>query len=151
MGFKPVGASANKIYTIAERTDSPIENQLLHYLLRHKVVLCKPGDEPQGAGIFITTQYPVGPYRADFLIIARGYSTNPRVWPPKNEFKFCIECDGEEFHSTEEQLAHDKRRDEYFKEQGIEVLRLSGTQIYKDGDRWAIHILNHLQEAVGFI
>jgi very-short-patch-repair endonuclease len=149
--FKPAAVDANKIYLRAERTDSPIENEMLRYLLRYNAVLCRPGDEPVGSGVFITTQYPVGPYRADFMIIARGYKSSPRIWPPTEEHKLCVECDGEQFHTSEEDVARDKKRDEYFKEQVIEVLRLTGTQIYKNGDKWAEHIFAHLRYMAGVL
>lgn len=53
-------------------------------------------------------QYPIGPYFADFFF-------------PENNL--VLEIDGLIAHSTEEQLAHDRRRDKYMNEKGYCVVR----------------------------
>lgn len=62
----------------------------------------------------IRLQFPVGPYRADLAI---PYA------------KIAVEADGAEYHQDK---ARDNRRDEYFKSQGWQVLRFTGSQIHCD-------------------
>lgn len=59
-------------------------------------------------------QFPVGPYRADLAI--------PHV-------KIAIEADGADYHQDK---ARDKKRDDYFRSQGWQVLRFTGSQIHRD-------------------
>lgn len=60
-------------------------------------------------------QHPVGPYIADFACI-----------------KACliVEVDGDT-HSTDEELAHDRRRDQFLHEHGWTVLRVTNEDVYK--------------------
>lgn len=67
----------------------------------------------------ITTQAPVGPYRADMLVESRGA-------------KLVVECDGHAFHSSRDQVEYDKRRDRFFVTQGLAVMRFSGREIQRD-------------------
>lgn len=70
-------------------------------------------------GIEVTTQVPVGPYRADILVQYDGR-------------QLVVECDGGKFHNNPEAVAHDKRRDRYFVLQGIAVMRFTGVEIQRD-------------------
>ena len=65
-------------------------------------------------------QHPVGKYRLDFAI------------PDK---RIAIELDGHEYHKTKFQRTHDAKRDRWLFGQGWNVLRFTGTEIYKDLDR----------------
>lgn len=65
----------------------------------------------------IQDQKQIGPYRADFYIELDGK-------------KVVIECDGEDFHQDYE---HDAKRDDYMRSLGIEVMRFSGSRIFR---RW---------------
>lgn len=87
--------------------------------------------EPVGAGYFLYPQYEIQPYRLDFLIKVRTFNGPIKVWPPRLSLDLCVECDGAEFHTTPEQKAYDKRRDNYLLTKGIKTLRLTGTEIYK--------------------
>lgn len=62
-------------------------------------------------------QHQIGKYRADLAY--------PSV-------KLAIECDGHEYHKSKDQRTHDARRDRYFKSEGWEVLRFTGSEIHKD-------------------
>jgi very-short-patch-repair endonuclease len=73
-------------------------------------------------------QHPVGPYIADFAIHAG---------------KLIIEVDGET-HGTEEELAHDQRRDAYLQSKGWRVLRVPNIAIYEDIDHALEVVLSHL-------
>jgi very-short-patch-repair endonuclease len=64
-------------------------------------------------------EYPVPPYRLDFAIVGE-------------KVKLDIECDGQEYHTSPEQVEHDRRRNNALTEQGWIVLRYSGSQIYNN-------------------
>jgi len=70
------------------------------------------------------SQIVVGDYRVDFL-----FATQPdRDGLPHF---IAVECDGHEFHEkTKEQAARDKRRDRYLVDQGIQVVRFAGSEIW---------------------
>jgi very-short-patch-repair endonuclease len=95
------------------KTESPIEEMLLVELNR----IC----------LFPHTQYRVGNYRIDL------------AFP---EEKIAVECDGKEWHSSQEQMKHDIERDRYLKQQGWKVMRFSGTEIY----HWA----NQIAKAINY-
>ena len=65
-------------------------------------------------------QFPIGPYRADLCF---------------PEEMVVIECDGQEWHSTTEQIEHDRKRDEYMKNLGWKVYRYTGSNIYWFADQ----------------
>lgn len=128
--MKHISELSAGIVNAAKYTESPIEVTLFHELMRRReIVLCQSDDKPQGEGYFLYPQHQVGPYRADFLILAAGYPTGNKVWPPRLRSIVCIECDGSQFHSTKEQLEYDKTRDDYFLSHGIKTLRFTGSQI----------------------
>ena len=111
-------------------TDSPIESMFLNECLRrNSFVLVTNGLEPCGEGNFIFPQCSVGRYRADFIIRSIGYPIRGRVWPPRLFNNICVECDGQEFHTSDEQKEYDRNRDEYFLENGIKTIRFSGYEI----------------------
>jgi len=60
-------------------------------------------------------QYPIGPYIADFFCA---------------EAKLVIEIDSDTAHGTEEAEKHDKRRDEYVKNLGVQVMRIPANDIF---------------------
>lgn len=69
-------------------------------------------------GFHFRKQHPVGPYVADFAC-------------PKA--RLIVEVDGAT-HSTDKELAHDFRRDQFLKERGWRVLRVTNEEIYKHLD-----------------
>ena len=60
-------------------------------------------------GLHIRRQAPIGPYIADFAIFSRN---------------LIIELDGE-FHFTEDGASRDQNRDEWFRQQGFRILRIT--------------------------
>lgn len=70
-------------------------------------------------------------YRADFLVEIHSYDEHYRFRAP---FRYiAIELDGHDFHErTKEQAKRDKSRDRMFVQNGITVLRFTGSEIYKD-------------------
>ena len=59
-------------------------------------------------------QQPIGKYKADFYF-------------PK--YKLILEVDGADFHSTPEQLQHDRIRNEFVNKMGYGVLRVTGKMV----------------------
>lgn len=62
-------------------------------------------------------QYEIGPYKADFF------------FKDKN---LVLEIDGKDFHSSEEQESHDRRRDRYMTDLGYCVVRVSGKVAWRN-------------------
>jgi very-short-patch-repair endonuclease len=85
------------------KVESPIERRLY--------------DALRFRGEFVKTQVPCGKYRIDIALPA---------------YHIAIECDGQAYHSTEAQKAHDKRKNAYLRANGWKVLRFSGSKITKD-------------------
>lgn len=88
--------------------ESPIERRLLIAL---RSVL--PAD------VRVRVQVPIGPYRADCLA-------------ERGQLRVVVEADGEHFHSSAEQIAHDQRRDAWMIGRGYQVQRFNGSQINRD-------------------
>ena len=61
-------------------------------------------------------------YIADFSV----YTAKPI------KAKFLIECDGHEYHSSKQQIAHDNQRQRDLENEGYIIIRFSGSEIYKD-------------------
>ncbi len=78
-------------------------------------------------------QFRVGRYRFDF-----GLVTGERLIA-------LIECDGEEFHSTPQQIANDAAKDAAGAALGVPVFRFSGKEIYRTPQGCAAHILRALE------
>ncbi len=82
------------------------------------------------AGLQFRRQAPCGPYIADFLCHAA---------------RLAIEVDGAT-HSTEAEIAHDRRRDTWFATRGWRVLRFRNDEVYNNFDGVIETILAHLPE-----
>ena len=67
-------------------------------------------------GYLVRRQYPIGPFIADFYL---------------HELRICIEVDGKGHELREEQ---DATRDAYFRELGIETIRISAKAIFSHLD-----------------
>lgn len=117
--------------TMAVVTESPIETIFGAKLALALRPVCEElgwtftvGAQPD-ADVSLQPQYPLQQYRYDFAILAKGQS-RPLI---------LIECDGKEFHSTEQQQANDRRKDKAALRAGIQLVRFSGSDINNDIDR----------------
>lgn len=88
-----------------ELTDA--ERKLWHALRAHRL-----------AGLSFRRQAPCGPFIADFLCA---------------EARLVIEVDGAT-HSIEDEIAYDKRRDEWFSAHGYRLLRVTNAEVYRNLD-----------------
>lgn len=124
MGKLAARYEARKV--LASQCESPIEIalgvdivvDLAAILLEHEIDL-RP-------------QYRWQRWRMDFAMVKGG------------EPVLFIECDGREYHSTPQQLANDKRKDDAAGAAGIPLIRFSGTEIYKYADGCVHRVLEHL-------
>lgn len=98
------------------RAESPIETKMLQALRGWL-------DFNDAEGFVLMTQVKVGPYRADIML------ADDRIAPPR---KLVIECDGRDFHSSDQQIDRDRRRDRWFAANEIFVMRFSGAEIHRD-------------------
>lgn len=79
-------------------------------------------------GLKFRREHAIGPYTVDLVCLA---------------IKFIIEVDGKD-HFTEEGLNRDRKRDEYLRSEGYEVLRIEGYQVIQD----RIGVRNRIEQAV---
>jgi len=102
---------------VSQYTESPIETILgVHLLLSsYGFEFRLPNEDPKGWSLI--PQMPWRRYRIDWTIIS-----------PASRVAF-VECDGQEFHSSPEQIERDRRRDAEANEAGIPVFRFSGSDI----------------------
>ena len=129
-----VSATKKKCATIAGKVcESPIEAAALASLvfcdwtpfMTIPAAICQPGEQlPQG-DIIICPQFNLGPYRLDFLVIAKS---------PNGRQKWVnVECDGDEFHNKDKPTwASDRERDKFVTGCGVQVFRFTGAQLWKD-------------------
>src|ERR1700733_8088476 len=68
----------------------------------------------------LVPQQEMGPFRYDFAITRQGKLIG------------LIECDGKEFHSTNNQLANDRAKDKLAAEMAVRMFRFPGSDIYRD-------------------
>lgn len=89
-------------------------------------------------GVVIHPQHQIGSYRVDFLIVAKFTATG-------RHHKIVVECDGHDYHErTKEQAQRDKSPDRALQADGYQVFRFTGSEIWRDPDRCAKEIQDHL-------
>ena len=96
------------IRSVEERTESPFEKEVADKLL--------------SLGYHIEPQYTVGAYRIDFVVI---YKDN----------KVAFECDGERYHSSEEDVRADMERQQILERLGWRFVRLRGCEYYRNKEQ----------------
>ncbi len=70
-------------------------------------------------GYKFVRQEPIGPYYADFVC---------------RDARLIVEIDGAT-HSTEEELARDRLREDFLRAQGYRILRFNNADVYEQADR----------------
>lgn len=118
---------------IGGNCDSPIEIQIGAAIILfferagRPLKLCKTIDLRAAPDeLVLVPQYAWSFYRSDWAIL------NPR-----HHGALLVECDGKDFHSSAEQMAHDKKKDAAALERGFLTLRFSGSEIFRNSDRCA--------------
>lgn len=108
-------AVAGAALAIAPNTESPIEATLgarLHLLV----------DQWNSEGppaLLLVPQYPLHRFRYDFGIVCGG------------KLVAAIECDGQEFHSSEAAQANDRAKNVAAWQAGAEIFRFTGSMIFR--------------------
>jgi hypothetical protein len=117
-----------------EKADSPIES-----ILGAAVMLCF-----QKGGKALALASEPAPTSARLLLIPQFkwliYRSDWAIYNPKTTGALLIECDGKEFHSGPEQIAHDQKKDQAAHDLGFLTMRFTGSQIHRNADRCAKEI-----------
>lgn len=134
-------AAIDRIRTIMDiggNCDSPIEAQIgaavLMFFERagQPLEICKTiklGRAPDR--LVLVPQFAWSFYRSDWAIVN-----------PARTGALLIECDGKEFHSSADQLAHDAKKDAAAHDRGFLTMRFTGSQIFRDADSCAQKIFD---------
>ena len=80
-------------------------------------------------------QFPLGRFLYD-LYVKRERRSKPLI---------LIECDGKEFHSTDDQIANDRTKDGLAARSGIPLLRFSGSEIFRELDRCVVRVFKGIR------
>jgi hypothetical protein len=143
--FKPVGLGsmftgiverARAAMSVNPTSDSPIES-----ILGAAIIVCFEGNgkpltlasEPSGHArrLLLVPQFKWSIYRSDWA-----------VYNPKTTGALLIECDGKDFHSSDDQIQHDARKDEAAHDRGYLTMRFTGSQIHRNADGCAKEIFD---------
>lgn len=121
--------------SIAPRTESPIEvlfgvEALKYFRVRYRkhptmrFECCEHAAEYTFVvdHTLLIYQYPWRNYRIDWVL---------KVTFLRQPY-FFIECDGREFHSSEQQLLRDRLKDEAIRSAGIQVFRFTGSELERN-------------------
>lgn len=118
----------------SRNADSPIETILGAAIImrferggRPLQLAMEPHHESRG--LLLIPQLKWSIYRSDWAI-----------YNPKSTGALLIECDGKDFHSSPEQVEHDRRKDQAAHDRGYLTMRFTGSQIHRDSDGCAQRI-----------
>ena len=109
----------NKKEEVAKKSESPFEESV--------------GNALVAEGYNIEQQWPVGGYRIDIVV---KYKNN----------KIAVECDGEQFHSTEEQILSDMERQTILERIGWKFIRIRGSKYYRNPEAAMNNVFAKLKE-----
>lgn len=105
--------------SIKEKSDSFFEEEVAKYLLARNYN--------------IEQQWEVGAYKID-MVASFGKK------------RIAIECDGERWHSSEEQIKNDIERQEILERCGWEFIRIRGSKYFKNPEKTMENVVNKLNE-----
>lgn len=121
----------------SDKSESPIE-QLFHASL---TLLWDTLMLPRGTGLKVEQQVPIGNYRADFLFTV--------VKKEGGKANIVIELDGHDFHErTKEQASRDKARDRWMAANGFEVLRFTGSEVWRNPFKCAAECADRVHQVM---
>lgn len=143
-----------------ERTHEMSPPEDVHWVRLPELIWCcqdlQPRNiwaEPSLNRLMVEPQHQLGQYRADLLVTA-GVETY--VFELGQPFDYetitastVVECDGHDFHErTREQAEHDRRRDRSMQQNGMTVLRYTGSEIWRDPALCAADVVDFLVQSV---
>jgi very-short-patch-repair endonuclease len=97
-----------------EKRSRPLARKLRRQMTQAEVILWSRLRRSAFAGHEFRRQHPVGPYIPDFASV---------------KARLIIEVDGDT-HATEEEIAHDRRRDAYLRKRGWRIFRVTNEDVY---------------------
>lgn len=138
--------TAGAAMDIAGAAESPIEEMLggaLTAELRRRYTPeqfgiynpSEPNEHPHGC-MMLVTQFDLLRFRYDFAMRVQGF---PRPF-------LLIECDSKQFHSTPEQIANDRRKDECAFRHAIPLIRLAGRDIHYRIEKCVSEVVQFLEK-----
>ena len=80
-----------------------------------------------------------------------GKAIRPEIYfwvPNKPEINIVVECDGYDYHSGKEKFTTDRKRDRVLKASGYDVLRFSGSEIFKEPMNVATELASYLWDRI---
>lgn len=110
----------HKLEEIKKKADSPFEVGVANALVAR--------------GYNIVQQWPVGAYRIDMVAC---YGNNKRI---------AIECDGEQYHSTDDDVLRDMQRQTILERIGWTFIRIRGSEYFKDPESTIDRVVKELEE-----
>ncbi len=110
-------AAAIKSGEIDEASDSPFEAEVAKALVAH--------------GYHIAQQWQAGAYRMDMVAIF-------------GQKKIAIECDGERWHSGDDQIRQDVERQSVLERLGWRFIRIRGSEYYRNSSKTIERVINDL-------
>ena len=104
---------------IEKNSESIFEEEVVKYLVSE--------------GYHIKQQWEVGAYRIDMVALFQ-------------DKKIAIECDGEKWHSTEEQIKQDMERQSILERCGWEFIRIRGSKYFRNPESTMKDVINELNK-----
>jgi very-short-patch-repair endonuclease len=113
------GAVTRELHSAETAAESEFERQVLVRLVQ--------------AGYRVMPQYWVGYYRIDIVVEGGGK-------------RLAVECDGDQYHHTPEQIASDLERQAILERLGWQFVRIRGSLFFRDPERAMAPVFDRLQE-----
>jgi len=129
--------------TLSRQTESPIETIFLMDLkiclreMNQPFLICRQDQKlrfDENSHLLIIPQFWWKFWRFDFAF----------KWPLKAMPSVIVECDGKQFHSSPEQIAKDRAKDEEAKRLNIQLLRFTGSEIHESARACVLATLNEV-------
>lgn len=95
----------------------------------------EPNEHPKGC-VLLVAQFDLLRFRYDFALRVQGFETPFLL----------IECDSKQFHSSPEQVANDRRKDECAFKHGIPLMRFTGGDIHYRIDKCVAQVVKFLED-----
>jgi len=122
------------LLSAGEITKEVYDNWRIEYIFAHRI------------GWYHAFQLLLQPKFPDIKVEGRSIRPDIYIWRlDRNDLNIIVECDGYQFHSDQGSFTQDRRRDRVLKKMGFEVLRYSGSEIYRDPINTAYELFDYLQ------
>lgn len=148
--LESAAVKAGTAMEINQTTESPIETMFgaaafdvfSEYFKDHKLTTFRRCTQEEvsrdnGSSVLMVPQFWWRNYRIDWAFVAT-FMKQPYVF---------VECDGKDFHSSPEQLARDRDKDEAVTGAGIPIFRFTGKDINRNARGCALVVLNGQRQA----